>query len=92
MIQFLEELRKAKHPEKEKKQQKERRPILKNYYNLDIKAYVVFLRYGSLTEPGPKWHTFKRIGEIAGMKTITAFKIVKTWKANGYKIINRRLG
>ena len=78
MIQFLEELRKAKHPEKEKKQPKEQRPILKNYYNLDIKAYVVFLRYGLLTEPGPKWHTFKRIGEIAGMKTITAFKIVKT--------------
>ena len=69
MIGFLEELRRIMHPEKVvQKEVKSWKPKLQHDHHNDVKAYVVFLRYGSLTEPGPKWHTFRRIAEITGIK------------------------
>ena len=93
VIDFLEELRRAKHPEKEKKKEaKPWHPNLRQKVTMDFKAYVVYLRHGSLTEPGPKWHTFKKISEMTGVRLKTAFEIVKRWKEDGFKVINKRLG
>jgi transposase len=47
---------------------------------------VVFLRYGSLTEPGPPWHTFRRISEITGIKLMTTLTIVRKWRLNGFQV------
>ena len=93
MIEFLEELRMIRHREKEeKKEAKPWKPKLRHDHSHDVKAYVVFLRYGSLTEPGPKWHTFSRIREITGVKINTAHYICKHWEKNGFQIVNHRLG
>ena len=78
VIDFLEELRRAKHPEKEKKKEANLwHPNLRQKVTMNFKAYVVYLRHGSLTEPGPKWHTFKKISEMTGLSFKTAFEIVK---------------
>ena len=46
----MEELRRIKHPEKEeKKVAKPWKTKLRHDHSHDVKAYVVFLRYGSLT-------------------------------------------
>jgi transposase len=93
MIQFLEHLREARHDKpKAEKLKKPWNPKLRHFYNMDLKAYVVFLRYGQISEPGPNWHTCKRISEIAGLKQATAFSIVKHWRLNGYQIVNLKLG
>ena len=65
---------------------------MRRYHSQDIKAYVIYLRYASLTKPGPKWHTFREISQIAGVKLTSAYSIVDYWEKNGYRFINRRLG
>ena len=59
---------------------------------MDFKAYIVYLRFGSLTEPGPKWHSYREISEMTGVKLKSVFSIVKSWRLNGFKIINKKLG
>jgi len=59
---------------------------------MDFNAYVVYLRFGSLTEPGPKWHSYREISEMTGVKLKSAFEIVKRWKLNDYRIIDKKLG
>jgi hypothetical protein len=74
VINFLEELRNARHPEKlKKKEAKPWHPNLRQKITMDFKAYIVYLRFGSLTEPGPKWHSFREISETTGVKLKTAF-------------------
>jgi hypothetical protein len=47
MIQFLEHIRVARHDKpKAEKLKKPWHPKLRHSYNMDLKAYVVFLRYG----------------------------------------------
>ena len=75
-----------------KKEAKPWHPNLRQKITMDFKAYVVYLRYGSLTEAGPKWHTFKKISEMTGVRLKTAFEIVKRWKEDGFKVLNKRLG
>ena len=42
-----------------------------------MKAYVVFLRYGSLTEPGKGWHTYKQINDLTGVNRNSAATMVR---------------
>ena len=48
IIAFLEALHAAKHPEKRKREKKWRMPKLMVHHSLEMKAFVVWLRYGSL--------------------------------------------
>ena len=48
MIAFLEALHAAKHPEKPKKEKKRRIPKFMVHHSLEMKAFVVWLRYGTL--------------------------------------------
>jgi hypothetical protein len=57
-----------------------------------MKQFVVYLRYNKLNEPGPKWHTYRQISEITGVKLNSVLSIVLIWRKNVYRIINRRLG
>ena len=66
MIAFLEALHVAKHPDIKKRKKKEN---IKNYHSLEMKAFVVWLRYGSLAEVcEPPLRTFKEIFRITGVK------------------------
>ena len=50
IIAFLEALRAANHPENPKKRNpKQRRPAFKVLHTVEMKAFVVWLRFGSLT-------------------------------------------
>ena len=55
-----------------------------------MQAYVIFLRYGSLTEPKEVQHTFKSIKDITGVKPPTAYKMIKRWKSSGFKFIKAK--
>lgn len=50
MIAFLEALHAAKHPATEKKAKKWKGPKFKVHHTLEMKAFVVWLRFGSLSE------------------------------------------
>ena len=50
MIAFLEALHAAKHPEKQKKEKKRRTPKFMVYHSLEMKGFVVWLRYCTLSE------------------------------------------
>ena len=48
MIAFLEALHATKHPEKPRREKKQRAPKFKVYHSLEKKAFLVWLRYGTL--------------------------------------------
>ena len=48
MIAFLEALHAAKHPEKPKREKKRRTPKFMVQHSLEMKTFVVWLRYGTL--------------------------------------------
>ena len=85
MIAFLEALHATKHPEKPRREKKQRAPKFKVYHSLEKKAFVVWLSYGTLSEevrPPPR--TFREIFQIKGVKINSQFTIIKLWKENGY--------
>ena len=56
-------------------------------YTLDQRLYVIWLRFGSLTEEGKPRMPYRRIFEISGVKPVAAFRIVRRWRENGYKVL-----
>lgn len=79
MIEFLEALRAAKHPENPKKRNpKQRRPAFKVFHTVEMKAFVVWLRFGSLTaECKPALRKMREIFRITGVKLSSQFTIIK---------------
>ena len=91
MIAFLEALHAAKHPEKPKKEKKRRTPKFMVYHSLEMKALVVWLRYGTLSEEvQPALRTYSQIFKITGVKISSQFTIIRLWKENGYQVVCRR--
>ena len=85
MIAFLEALHAAKHPDIPKKDKKRRELKFKVYHSLEMKAFVVWLRYGSLSEEvRPPLRTYSQIFQITGVKIKSQLTIIKLWKENGY--------
>ena len=41
-----------------------------------MKQFILYLRYNKLNEPGPKWHTYRQISEITGVKLNSILRIV----------------
>ena len=93
VIDYLEKLRDDKHPVKEqlKVTKKNRIPLTKNA-TVEMQKLVVFLRYGSYTEIGPKRMTWRRISEITGVNKVTACLICKRWRLNGFRVIKKKVG
>ena len=62
MINYLEQLRKSKHPVKEEQKRpiEKLRPLFKNN-SVEMQKLIVFLRYGSTTEVRPKQRTWREI-------------------------------
>ena len=91
MIKFLEQLREQKHPPKqEPKPRKVKRPPLFKNINLEMQAFIVFLRYGSVKEPpGEVKMTFKAISDITKVHPSAVNNVCRRWVANGYQIINK---
>jgi hypothetical protein len=85
MIAFLEALHAAKHPEKPKREKKRRIPKFMVHHSLEMKAFVVWLRYGTLSEVvEPLLRTFRQIFQITGVKFNSQFTIIRLWKDNGF--------
>ena len=92
MIAFLEALHAAKHPEKPKKEKKRRVPKFMVYHSLEMKAFVVWLRYGTLSEEvQPPLRTYSQIFKITGVKISSQFTIIiRLWKENDFQVVWRR--
>jgi len=91
MIAFLEALHAAKHPEKPKKEKKRRTPKFMVYHSLEMKVFVVWLRYGTLSEEvQPALRTYSQIFKITGVKISSQFTIVRLWKEISYQVVCRR--
>ena len=85
MIAFLEALHASKHPDNPKRPIKRRRSILMVHHSLEMKAFVVWLRYGTLSEVvEPPLRTFRQIFQITGVKVNSLFTIIRLWKNNGF--------
>ena len=81
MIAFLEALHEAKHPDKPKREKKRRAPKIMFYHSLEMKAFVVWLRYGTLSEEvQPTLRTYSQIFHITGVKISSQFTIIRLWK------------
>ena len=91
MIAFLEALHEAKHPDKPKKEKKRRAPKFMVYHSLEMKAFVVWLRYGTLSEEvQPTLRTYSQIFHITGVKISSQFIIIRLWKENGHQVVCKR--
>lgn len=91
MIAFLEALHASKHPDNPKRQMKRRIPKFKVYHTLEMKAFVVWLRYGTLSEEiEPPLRTFHQIFQITGVKVNSQFTIIRLWKENDFQVMCRR--
>jgi hypothetical protein len=91
MIKFLEVLREQKHPPKQvPKPRKVKRPPLFKKINLEMQAFIVFLRYGSVIEPpGETKMTFKEVSDITKVHPSAINNVCRRCIANGYQIINK---
>lgn len=59
MIAYLEKAREQKHPPKqEPKPKKLKRPSVFRDINLEMQSFIVYLRFESVTEPGPVKRSF----------------------------------
>ena len=55
------------------------------YHSLEMKAFVIWLRYGTLSEDiEPPLRTHRQIFQITGVKVTSQFTIIRLWKANGF--------
>lgn len=90
MINFLQWMKDLKHPEKQIKQRKEKRISLFSQLSLEMKQFVVFLRYESLTEMLPPKRTFQQIQKITSVNYTTAYNVCKTWVLSGCKFIKKK--
>jgi hypothetical protein len=59
---------------------------------VEMQKFVVFLRYGSITEVRPVQKKYREIQEITGVSIMASYLICKRWRLNGCQVINKRLG
>lgn len=55
-----------------------------------MQALIVYMRFGSLTTPGPPLRTYEQIFKRTGVKVSTQHNIIARWTHNGYKIESHR--
>ena len=72
VLEYLKQLHDAKYPEKPKKPRKVSGPKFMMNHSYETRAYVLWLRFGSIHEEcDPPLRTHRRIFEITGVKVAT---------------------
>ena len=61
-------------------------------YSNQTKAFVVYLRFGSLTAEGPPQQSMAQIRDITGVKLVSCYSIIRDWRRKGLVISNGKLG
>jgi hypothetical protein len=91
VVEFLQALHDSKHPQKPpvERQTKFKGPIYKYNHQPKIRAFVIWLRFGSIHEEcKPPLRTYRYISEITGVKLQSCITIVRNWRRYGYQICN----
>lgn len=93
MLEFLEKARSSKQPAKKERQLKPKKPppIFKDI-NAEMQSFIVYLRYGSLVEPGPPVRSFKDISEITKLHQSAIGNVCKRWISNGCQVVCKKFG
>jgi hypothetical protein len=65
---------------------------MRTTYSNDTKAFVVYLRFGSLTQDGPPQHSMAQIRDLTGVKLVSCYSIIRDWRKKGFVISNGKLG
>ncbi len=90
LIEFLESARGAKDSRPRKV--KAHHFKMRTTYSNDTKAFVVYLRFGSLTQDGPPQHSMAQIRDLTGVKLVSCYSIIRDWRKKGFVISNGKLG
>jgi hypothetical protein len=91
VLDYLEDLQVEKFPEKPKKPRKVKGRVFYVNHNYNTRAYVIWLRFGSVTEEcDPPLRTFQRIFEITGVKVASCMTIVRNWRRHGHEVVSLR--
>jgi hypothetical protein len=89
LIEFLEALRGDKGAVTNKRKPKCR---LQMRYPDEVKAFIVYLRYGSLDKEGEILRPMAQIRDMTGVRVSTCFSIVRAWRNKGFVISNGQIG
>ena len=93
LTDFLQQLHDEKYPKKPKRIRKQLFPKFMVSHRVETRMYVVYLRFGSLTEEcHPPLRTHRRIFEITGVKPSTQFNMIRSWRQNNYQVLPSRKG
>ena len=89
VMEFLKQLHASKYPDKPKKERKVKGPKFMVNHSYETRAYVIWLRYGSIhQECDPPLRTHRRIFEITGVKVASQLTMIRNWRKYGYQICN----
>ena len=67
-------------------------PKLIHQHSIDMMAFVIFLRFNSLTSDAQVARSCREIFEITGVKPSTQANMFARWRKCGYRIFNGNLG
>ena len=59
---------------------------------LDQRAYIVYLRFGSLTDDSNVVRSYKEVSRLCGIRTLTCERNVAIWRRDGCVIRNNFKG
>lgn len=90
LIDFLESVRSDKP--KKLRQLKPYKLKLRKSYPLDLKAFVIYLRFGTLTNDCPPIRTMEQVRDITGVKLKSCYTIVRIWRSKGFQITDGKVG
>ena len=91
LINYLESIRDQRHDKKERRRREKPLKFI-NIVPNHIRGFVIFLRYGTITEPKEPVMTYKEVSKITGVKQQTCVTIVRAWKRNGFDFRNQSKG
>ena len=66
-------------------------PSFVRQVSLDLKRFVIFLRFASLTEEKVVSHSAKEIMDITGLKHKTIWSIIYRWRRDGHEVRNSQI-
>ena len=87
LISYLNDIRDARHDRRERKPKRERFQLLR-HFTLEQRSYVVYLRFGSLTDDSNPIRTYREVSERSGIRISSCFRIVHRWRRDGRQIRN----
>ena len=89
LLDYLESERASRHPPVPKKSKHEKVTIYR-HHSLEKVAWVIYLRFGSLTDDAQVMHTLHEIRKFTGIALSTIDKMVFRWRRAGKDITNMK--